>query len=321
MPRPAPKFIWQKLATNDWIEANGAALQEATDGSHAVVEDVKKVRLRIEFFCGNNTIARDLKRAFGGSILRLPENWEAQWFSAHRTKLLRIGKRLTIASEPGDAATDTPRLVIPASTAFGTGEHATTAMSLRLLEGVTRGWPTGWSMLDAGTGSGILALAGRAFGASDVLAIDNDPLAIKTAKWNARENGIRGVDFRVGDVTRALAGRFDLIAANLFSELLIAVLPRFKRAIKRDGCLILSGVMRTQEPAVRRALRANGFRVEIARRRGKWVAIFAESPSYSPPTIRIKSMRGAKTQLTRARLKSTFRHPLAGLRSFLHPRG
>ncbi len=275
MPRGAPKFIWQKLAKTEWLEANGSALHQATDGTYAVVEEPRKARLRIEFFSANNASARDLRRAFGGSIVRLPENWESQWFSAHRTKPLRIGKRLLVVSEAGDATADTPRLVIPASTAFGTGEHATTAMSLRLLEGVTRGWAEGWRMLDAGTGSGILALAGRRFGAGKVLAIDNDPLALKTAKWNARENGIRGVDFRVADVTRAFAGRFDLITANLFSELLIAMLPRFKRALSRDGHLILSGIMRTQEPAVRRAMRANGFRVDIARRRGKWIALLA----------------------------------------------
>lgn len=275
MPRRAPKFIWQRLVTTAWLEANGDALQSATDGTYALVEEPRRARLRIELFCAKKTIAEDLTRVFGGSILRLPDNWEAQWFSAHRTKPLRIGKRLTIASEIGDVVPGSPRLVIPASTAFGTGEHATTAMSLRLLEGITRRRAEGWRMLDAGTGSGILALAGRRFGAGKVSAIDNDPLAIKTARWNALENGIRGVDFRVADVTRTLAGRFDIITANLFSELLIAVLPKFRKSLARDGRLILSGVMRTQEPSVRRALRTNEFRVEIARRRGKWVAMLA----------------------------------------------
>ncbi len=169
MPGGAPKFIWKKSVTTAWLEANSDALQQVTGGTHAVIEDPRKARLRIEFFCANHAIARDLQSALGGSVVRLAEDWEARWFSAHRTKPLRIGKRLTIASQTADAAPATPRLVIPASTAFGTGEHATTAMSLRLLEGATRRLPAGWRMLDAGTGSGILAMAGTRFGAAKVL--------------------------------------------------------------------------------------------------------------------------------------------------------
>src|SRR5213079_2251151 len=94
------------------------------------------------------------------------------------------------------------KLIIPAGVAFGTGEHATTAMSLRLLEKLTRRWKPGWSIVDLGTGSGILALAGKRFGANRVIGIDNDPTAIATAKENARLNKIDNVDFRVTDVRR-----------------------------------------------------------------------------------------------------------------------
>ncbi len=145
-------------------------------------------------------------------------------------------------------------LIIPAGAAFGTGEHATTAMSLRLLERVTRGRPAGWRMLDAGTGSGILALAARRFGAGEVVAVDNDPRAIKTARANARSNHIRGLEFVVGDVRKQVRGKFDLIAANLYSELLAAVLPRFRRGLREDGRLILSGVLRRQERGIARGL-------------------------------------------------------------------
>lgn len=274
MSRTAPNYIWEKLATATWLKAHDIALQEATGGTHAVVENPNRARLRVELFCASLPIASALRKKFGGSTRRLPEDWEAQWFSAHRTKPLRVGKRLVVGGEAGSAR-DSTTLVIPAGAAFGTGEHATTAMSLRLLECVTRRWGMGWRMLDAGTGSGILALAGRRFGAGEVVAIDNDPLAIKTAKWNARENGIRGVSFRIADANKPIAGNFHLIAANLYSELLASVLPRFRRCLRLDGRLILSGVLREQESRLRGALRANGFRVQTARRRGKWVALLA----------------------------------------------
>src|SRR4029077_14721011 len=84
-------------------------------------------------------------------------------------------------------------LVIPAGVAFGTGEHATTAMSLRLLEQLTRGWRAGWSLVDLGTGSGILALAAKKLGAGEVVGIDIDAIAISTARSNSCVNKLRGV--------------------------------------------------------------------------------------------------------------------------------
>jgi ribosomal protein L11 methyltransferase len=133
-------------------------------------------------------------------------------------------------------------------------------------------------MLDAGTGSGILALAGRCFGAGEVIAIDNDALAISVAKQNARANKIRGVTFIAGDAAAPLPGKFDVIAANLYSELLVALLPNWRRRLATDGRLILSGVLRRQEREVSDALTANGFATLEVRRRGKWIALLAAPP-------------------------------------------
>ncbi len=139
-------------------------------------------------------------------------------------------------------------LVIPAGAAFGTGNHATTAMSLRLLEEGSRKLKPGWSLVDLGTGSGILALAAKCFGAQRVIAMDNDAQAIATARENARMNRIDDVSFRIGDVRRwRSAHKVDIVTANLFSELLIEILPRLKRSLKHNGRMILSGVLRTQE--------------------------------------------------------------------------
>src|SRR5439155_15924375 len=160
---------------------------------------------------------------------------------AKQTKLLRIGQRLIVVRSARDEKS-TKRLIIPAGTAFGTGEHATTAMSLRLLEKLTRRWKPGWSIVDLGTGSGILALAARRFGAKQVMGIDNDPIAISAAKQSARSNKLSGVEFRVGDVRRwksthkslfrrsGYGGQVDVVTANLFSELVIEILPKLKAA-------------------------------------------------------------------------------------------
>ena len=128
-------------------------------------------------------------------------------------------------------------------------------------------------MLDLGTGSGILALAAKRFGAGKVVAIDLDLVAISTARQNARRNKISGIAFHVGDVRKfSASARFDVVTANLFSELLVQVLPK----LKRNHRLILSGVLRAQEKNVVRALRCSDFNIVQRRRRGKWLALLAE---------------------------------------------
>ncbi|PYK72679.1 MAG: hypothetical protein DME42_08375, partial [Verrucomicrobia bacterium] len=111
-------------------------------------------------------------------------------------------------------------------------------------------------------------------GVKRIIAIDNDPIAIATAMENARRNKIDRVDFKIADVRRwNFPKRVDIITANLFSELLIKILPKLKRA----RWLILSGVLREQESKVTRALKQNGIVVTEIRRRGKWIAILAQS--------------------------------------------
>ena len=163
-------------------------------------------------------------------------------------------------------------LVIPASAAFGTGEHATTALSLRFLERLSRKWEKGWSLADLGTGSGILVLAAKRFGAGRVTGIDIDPKAISIAKANARLNKIANADFQLGDVrTWKPTARWDVITANLYSALLIDIASK----LNRSNWVILSGVLRTQEGKVLRVLRRNNMEIASVKRRGKWTAVSA----------------------------------------------
>lgn len=276
MPRREPAFIWRKAVSPDWLAANEAILQEWTGGAHAVVERPGRARSIIEMFCATRGDAEELRRIFGGTLVQLRSDWERRALAASKTKPLRIGRKLIIVSDRADARRerDAERvLVIPAGAAFGTGEHPTTAMSLRLLERVSRRFDDGWRMLDAGTGSGILALAGRCFGACAVIAIDNDQRAISTATANARSNRIACVTFLAGDALQKPRRRFDVITANLYSELLARALPVWAESLRPRGRMILSGVMRSQEQSVVKAIRANGFRVLETRRRGKWIAL------------------------------------------------
>ncbi len=167
-------------------------------------------------------------------------------------------------------------LIIPAAGAFGTGHHPTTAMSLRLLEQLTRNVPPGWRLLDAGTGTGILALAAVRFGAATVVALDNDPQAIRHARANARLNKINGVKFVIASLPRWKSStEFNFITANLYAEVLRDSLALFRKSLCKGGYLITSGILRIQERALVSALNDLGFRHALTRRRGKWVTLLA----------------------------------------------
>ena len=242
----------------------------------ALVERPGSERTLLEISCRTKKHATDLIWEFGGSVEKLRPDWLQHFAKQDRTKPLRIGSRLVVLSAPAGQNVATRTLVIPAEAAFGTGHHATTAMCLRLLERVTRRLAPSWIMLDAGTGSGILAIAGDYFGAERVLAVDHDPLACATAKRNARANGAQNVEIRTGDILKQkLTGKYDVITANLFSEILIAALPKCSRRLRRGGQMILSGILRAQERAVVTALRRNGLTVQEIRRKGKWIALLA----------------------------------------------
>jgi ribosomal protein L11 methyltransferase len=245
-------------------------------GALAIAERPGSERALVEIFCRTKKRATDVILEFGGSVEKLRPDWLQHFAKQGRTKPLRIGSRLAVLSAAARQNLAARTLIIPAEAAFGTGHHATTAMCLRLLERLTRRFAPGWSMLDAGTGSGILAIAGDHFGAKRVLAIDDDPLACATATRNARANGAHNVEITRGDILKQkLTGKYDLITANLFSEILIRALPIWTRHLAADGHLIISGILRSQEKAVVATLRANGCLPQEIRRRGKWIALLA----------------------------------------------
>ena len=285
-------YLWRKIAEPRWLGAHKNILQARSCGRLAIISKPGRKRRQLEIACTSRNDSRKLVEEFGGRTEKLPRNWLQRFARLHQSKPIKVGKRLVIAGKV-DFQTqkafvlNKPRLlVIPASAAFGTGEHATTAMSLRLLERLTREWKNSWSLADLGTGSGILALAAKRFGAGRLVGIDIDPKAIFVAKANARLNKIDNVDFKLGDLRKwkSWAGR-DIVAANLYSVLLIEILPK----LKRSNWLILSGVLRMHENKFFHALRRNKIEIVKVNRRGKWIAVLAKVPNAFRLRIRPRS--------------------------------
>jgi ribosomal protein L11 methyltransferase len=250
-------YLWRKRATARWWIDKETELRGRAGAKLVVIQRTDRKLLQIELVSQSHNELCAFAKEFGGQITKLPSDWLKRVLRSQKTTPLKIGNH---------------KLVIPAGTAFGTGEHATTALSLRILERLTRKWKPGWSIVDLGTGSGILALAAKLRGAKRVIGIDFDPIAISTAKENARLNKIDSVTFQTADVRHwKFPANIDVVTANLFSELLIEIVPK----LARGRWLVLSGILRNQELDVVRALKRNAIDIVELRRRGKWIAILA----------------------------------------------
>ena len=273
-------YLWRKTAGLRWLSAREERLQACARGALATIARPGRKRVQIEMACTTRNESRKLVQEFGGHAKKLRRDWLKRFAHEQKPKPLRIGKRLMVVRSPTkrEAGSFPHSLIVPAGAAFGTGEHATTAMSLRLLEEVTRGTEPRF-VVDLGTGSGILALAAKCFGARRVVGIDVDPTAISTAKASAHLNKIDNIDFQLGDVRRwKPAGAIEIVTANLSNKLLIQILPK----LKRSNWLMLSGVLRAQEKEFLRALRRYKIEIVKVRRRGKWIAVLARSSACVP---------------------------------------
>jgi ribosomal protein L11 methyltransferase len=142
--------------------------------------------------------------------------------------------------------------------AFGTGNHETTRLVVERLVKVAAEKGVGGSVIDAGCGSGILALSAVKLGYGRVSAFDNDPLAVDVSGENGELNGLAGrVDFYVGDLVSGLAGRqADLLLANIQADVLIRFAPELVGAVAPGGVMVLSGILATESAQVRDAFAA-----------------------------------------------------------------
>src|SRR5207248_1183391 len=136
-------FVWRKRASAAWLAANETALREVAGQRLAIVLRPDRTTAIAEIASGGRWDLEKIRSRFGGTIEKLPRDWVERFSRAQTTKPIKVGKRLTIyrsVTSKNTTRNKNKSLLIPAGTAFGTGEHATTAMSLRLLERCTRSW-------------------------------------------------------------------------------------------------------------------------------------------------------------------------------------
>jgi ribosomal protein L11 methyltransferase len=202
------------------------------------------------------------------------EDWAESW-KAH-FPVLRVGRRLVIRptwrrhrSEPGDVV-----VALDPGMAFGTGLHPTTRLCLALVESLAdRGLIAGARVLDVGCGSGILGIAAAKLGASDVLGLDPDPIAIEATAANARRNRLaRRTRARQGTLPSG-EGPFGVVLANLISSLLVELAPALRDELAAGGTIIASGIFIDREPEVRQAFSDAGLDLTARYAEGDWIVL------------------------------------------------
>jgi len=202
-----------------------------------------------------------------------PENWKESW--KKHFKPLEISHALLLkpswsrcCPRAGQAV-----VVLDPGLSFGTGQHPTTAFCLEQLA-ARRASGQPLSFLDIGTGSGILAIAAAKLGYEPVQAFDFDPAAVRVARANAIQNRVarRVRIFRQDLILLPLRGgaKFDVICANLTSDLLVEQAKRIVRRLRPIGTLILAGILKIQFVEVRRTYAATGLKLIATRQDKEW---------------------------------------------------
>jgi ribosomal protein L11 methyltransferase len=231
-------------------------------------------------------LRRELAALGLSSTLRVRWRREEEWAEAWKRffGVERVGRRLVVCLTWIEYAPRAEDVVIrlDPGMAFGTGQHPTTRLCLEALESRLR---PGQVMLDLGTGSGILAIAGALLGAARVIALDVDPVAVGVARQNVAVNGVEGhVQVVEGSLGAALAlsdagaPRFDIVLANISTAGITEMAPALARALVRGGTLIASGIGDGSVEVCRGALKRAGLRVLDQANREGWCALICTTP-------------------------------------------
>ena len=267
-------------AAQDLLTDCGAAGLELRDGEGAM-PNVRRPKdgeaIVIGFFEKRGVATAALKRA--KSELKpekaeleevVDKDWSQEWKRLIRP--VTVG-RLWVGPPWEKAPAGKVCLFIEPKMAFGTGDHPTTALCLAAVDDFLFAHPK-CSVLDVGTGTGVLAFAAKKLGAGRVVGLDNDPVAVELAKECAGENGIEGIDLS-GKPLEAVKGQFDLVLANILANTLVALAPAL--AAKAKQRVVLAGVLVPQAEEVTRAFVAAGLTPAGRTAQGEWIRLDFDS--------------------------------------------
>ena len=209
--------------------------------------------------------------------LPLPGDWlelpDTDWLEAWRRDLEPVVAGSFVVLAPWHTWEGSQRrILLEPGMAFGTGHHETTRMAL---EGLGQVVQPGDTVLDLGTGSGILAIAASMLGAR-ALGVDIDAAVIPVARENARLNQ-QSPQLEEGSLAE-YPGPYRVLVANLYAELHAQLAPQYQTAVEPGGQLLLTGILADRADLVRQAVEQAGFVLESSQQQGEWVLLHYRRP-------------------------------------------
>lgn len=198
-------------------------------------------------------------------------DWSVEW--RNQIKSVTVG-RLWVGPpwEKATAPKDKVCLFIEPKMAFGTGDHPTTSLCLGAVDAFMAEHPAA-SVLDVGTGTGVLAFAAKKLGAGRCVGVDNDPTSIELAKECMAENGLEGIELSTKTL-HGVEGTFDLVLANILANTLVELAPLIVPKVKHR--LVLAGVLVPQADEVKAAFSSRGLVPLRDETIGEWIRIELE---------------------------------------------
>lgn len=206
------------------------------------------------------------------------DSWADVWKKYYHP--VRLTRYLTIVpswESYTPETTDEKVIKLDPGRAFGTGTHPTTKLALQALETVVRG---GETMIDVGTGSGVLSIAAKYFGVAQIAAYDVDAEAVKTAEENLALNGMQdAITVGANDLLAGIKAKVGLITANILAEIIVPLIPQAYECLKPGGIFITSGIIADKKDLIVSEIEAKGFVIDQILNIKDWYSIIAHMPT------------------------------------------
>ncbi len=281
-------FLEKKEVYWDYIEDELFALRECETQVTFYLPDNAQGRERLAAIrCDLERLkSEDTENIYGRLTVEIgkiaDEDWENNW--KQYFKPFTIGKNIVIKPtwENYEAKKGQTIIEIDPASSFGSGSHMTTRLCLEAIESLVLSGKNAEKLLDMGCGSGILGIGAYLLAGSDVTAVDIEENSIRIAKENAKINNLTEDKFHpyCGNVITHKAlydiiceNKYNLIAANIVSDIIIVMAPLFRKVLARNGRLIVSGIISERADEVEQALMKHGFIRESFADKEGWAAI------------------------------------------------